>query len=165
MIPLLAVLNSLREKKDRQNLQRLLDAFQLFAMSSYSLTITRRQQMAGDLFGQYRQLCAPNKPFTDLLFGDDAELEKELKKLKEVQSTTTCLGYGVNPTRGSLRGRGKVGGRGRGQRGLHHQGKSLGQGSFLSEKAPYPSRIGANSRGGWGQQQCQNSGPQTQGDK
>ena len=121
--------------------------------------------MAGDLFGQYRHLCAPNKPFTDLLFGEDSDLEKELKKLKEAQSSTARLGYGATPTRGSLRGRGKFGGRARGHRGPHHQGRGRGHASFLSDKAPYQGRRGAQSRGGRGQHQRQSSGGQPQGDK
>ena len=162
MIPLLTALSSLKEKKDKENLQRLLDAFQLFAMGSYSLTINRRQLMSGDLFGQYRQLCAPNKPFTELLFGEDSDLEKELKKLKEAESAATRLGYGPTPMRGNPRGRGKFGGRGRGYRGSNHQGKGRGQAHFLANKAPHHSRRGGHSRGGRGQHQRQSSAAPSQ---
>lgn len=149
LTPLLHALTSLKEKKDRENLKRVLDAFQLLALGSHTLSTSRRQAMATDLFPQFRPLCAPARPFTELLFGEDQELECATRKLKDAQAPAARLGYGTAqrgfPGRG--RGRFQTGYRGRGQRPQHQPHRGRGRQPFLGGRAPYQRRRGAY-RGG-----------------
>ena len=142
LVPLLQTLDSLKSKQDKENLKKVLDAFQLLALGSFTLTTARRQAMALDLFPPYRALCVPSRPFTDLLFGDDTELLKTTKQLKEANTGETRLGYAAISKTGS-RGRGTT--RGRGNRA--HSFNPRGRGKpFLGGKAPHRRR-GAYHKG------------------
>lgn len=153
LIPLGRLLTALQQKRDSANLVLALEAVQLLALSSFSLSTGRRQGMAMDFFPQYRALCGPSRPFNDHLFGDDQEVRAATKQIKEAQSNDLRLGYGSSG-RGSQRGR--LGARGRGHRGQFNP-RGRGRGAFLGGKAPHPRRRGANNR----QQAHQNGQQQT----
>ena len=143
LIPILQALTDLRARKDRDNLKRVLDGFQLIALGSFNLSTGRRSAMAPDLFPQFRPLCAPTRPITDLLFGDGDEVSRLTKQLKNSQASETRLGYGApKPT---TRGRGQH--RGRGTRGHNNNpaGRGHGHGNFLARGAPHHKRRGAHN--------------------
>lgn len=149
LTPLLHTLTSLKAKKDQENLRRVLDAFQLLALSSYNMSTSRRAAMSHDLQAPYKQLCMTSKPFDELLFGEEEELERTLKQLKDSQASPSLgFTYGnKTPYRG--RGNGTARGRGQAQRGQPSRGRGQGQTPFLGGKAPHHRR-----RGGQGQRQA-----------
>ena len=142
LIPLLQALAGLKASKDKVHMGKVLDAFQLLALGAHSLSTTRRQAMANDLFTMFKPLCATSRPVTDLLFGPDQELDQAVKQMKDAQSTGTKLGYG-STMRGLGRGRG--GQRGRGQRGNSQSMRGRGR-PFLGGKAPHHRRRGAQTK-------------------
>ena len=142
LVPILQTLGSLKAKKDKENLKNILDSFIMLAASSHALTTGRRMAMNYDLFACFKPLCAPNRPFTDLIFGPDDELDKTIKKMADGQQQGTRLGYGPTPRgRHTPRGRGSF--RGRGQRG-HNQSSRGRDRPFLGGRGSQRRRGGLN---------------------
>ena len=149
--PLVTVMDVLRSKGDKENLLMLGDAFRLLALSSSRLSQRRKDAVATDLKPNFRQLCAPGRPVTALLFGDD--LQKSLKDIKESQSLGNNFagtgfrgssrgryfrgspkfdaggrgGFGHSRGRGFLGGRGQYSQRRRGSRQSHQQSRESGE--------------------------------------
>lgn len=161
LIPILQTLASLKGKKDKDNLKRVLDAFQLLALGSHSLAVARRQAMQPDLFPQFRALCAPSRPVGELLFGEDQELTKAMKQLKESQQADTRLGYGA--PRPTFRGRGTGGYRGGRGGPAGQRGKT--RPNFLGGRAPPYRRRGANNNNNYSRGQQGHAAPQKQGEQ
>ena len=146
LIPIVQVLSDLKSKKDKENLAKVLDAFQILAFGSVTLTNARKQAISLDLFPQYRPLCSAERAATDLLFGDDAELKASMKQLKDSQAPDTRLGYAAI-SKTPARGRGSF--RGRGARG-HTSARGHGKGPFRPEGLTKTQ--GAHPRGAHNQQ-------------
>lgn len=152
MIPILRAMSALNIQRDFPNRDLILEGFQLMALGTHSLSTARRSIMATDLKPVYRPLCAPARPVTDCLFGDEAEVDRLSKDLREAEASRGNLGYGDQQPGQRGRGRGGRGAgtqRGRGgsqRRGAHPYGARGGRGGnphFLGGRGAQNNRQGA----------------------
>ena len=88
--PIVNIIQALLQAKDKTptdalNVEGLLkagtDAIALFGAANYELNMRRLDSIKHELNDDYRHLCLPTVRFTDVLFGDDVELSKQLKDL------------------------------------------------------------------------------------
>ena len=78
---MLRALEKAKDKRDKDCLQLLGDAFRLLAIGSAVTSQTREDDIVGDLNKAFISLCAPSRPVTSLLFGDD--LTKVIKDIRD----------------------------------------------------------------------------------
>jgi len=104
LVPLIKVMDRMRERKDRESLKLLGDALRLLALASSQISLKRKELIAPDLAPQFRQVCSASRPVTSHLFGED--LSKTLREIKETQNVGTKLTVQSQLFRGSPRGRG-----------------------------------------------------------
>ena len=69
-----------------------LDAVTLLGSASQDLSMQRREAIRPDLNSQFRQLCSPQCPVTNMLFGDD--LPKTIKGISETHRVAMKLAAG-----------------------------------------------------------------------
>ena len=99
------------------------DAIALIGAANFELNMRRRENIKPELNEDYKHLCFSSVPFTDFLFGNDADLSKQLKDLAEATKVSKKL----NP---------KVEGhKSNGYRGYKHA-KSKGFGYKYSSRGP-----------------------------
>ena len=65
------------------------DAIALLGTANFELNMRRRDNIKPELNVDYKHLCSPTVPYTDLLFGDNTELSKQLKDT-HVNRSYTC---------------------------------------------------------------------------
>lgn len=121
LVPLLRVMDTLSERKDKENLMGLAEAFRLLAMASSHLSQNRKDAVAPELDYSFRQICTPGRPVTELLFGED--LPKALRDIKDAQQTTSKVTSQV--PRGNFRGRFSA-------RSQGHRGDYRGRGDYYN---------------------------------
>lgn len=67
------------------------DAIALIGAANFELNMRRRENIKPELNEDYKHLCFSSVPFTDFLFGNDADLSKQLKDLVEVTKVSKKL--------------------------------------------------------------------------
>lgn len=134
--PLVAVMDTLRERKEKVLVGQLGEAFRLLALASTRLTQKRREQLAPELDPAIRAICLPSRPVTSQLFGDD--LPKALREIREGRQVSTKITTG-NTGNPNLGARARPSYRQSSQSSQHgrqdyRQAKPRGRGAFLGRR-------------------------------
>ena len=87
LVPLLPLLEHIKQKKDSEGICMALDAFQLLAATSFNLSVAKRHTFRHDMFEHLHPLCDADRSFGDRLFGEDEDLELTAKKTHRLQPT------------------------------------------------------------------------------
>jgi len=130
--PLVSVMDTLRNRKDKEMVSKLGEAFRLLALASARLSQKRKDQIAPELDPAIRTICASNRPVTSELFGDD--LPKTLKEVREARQLGDKLTSA--PYRQGQRGRQSFRGGHSSGTGFREQCQSTprGRGAFLGKQ-------------------------------
>jgi len=124
------------------------DAIALVGAANFELNMRRRDNIKPELNEDYKHLCSSSVPFTEYLFGNDADLSKQLKDLAEVTKVSKKLhpkaeGHKSNGYRGYKNAKSK---------GFGYKYSSRGQGTQaiknLNWKRPGPPYNKEDERGG-----------------
>ena len=114
------------------------DAIALIGAANFELNMRRRDNIKPELIEDYKHLCSSSVPFSEFLFGNDADLSKQLKDLAEVSKVTKTL----NPKAESHKSSGYRGNKHAKSRSVGYKYSSRGQGSqiykHLNSKRPGP---------------------------
>ena len=65
--------------------------FALVGAANFELNMRRRDNIKPELNEDYKHLCSSSLPFTEFLFGNDADLSKPLKDLAEATKVSKKL--------------------------------------------------------------------------
>ena len=135
----------MQDDKEQPYMDRLLECFRLLAVTSSSISLKRKEALSLAVASKFKPLCAPKRPVTGLLLGDD--LAREMKEIQESYSVGSKIMQTKDLWTEFPVQRGQGHGRGRG-RGL------FGARGFFTKGVPsfpYPQRGQSfNKRGGRG---------------
>ena len=67
------------------------DAIALIGAANFELNMRRRDNIKPELNEDYKHLCSSSVPFSEFLFGNDADLSKQLKDLAEATKVSKML--------------------------------------------------------------------------
>ncbi|PFX23464.1 hypothetical protein AWC38_SpisGene11989 [Stylophora pistillata] len=76
---------------DPELIRAATDAIALIGAANFELNMRRRENIKPELNEDYKHLCSSSVPFTDFLFGNDADLSKQLKDLAEATKVSKKL--------------------------------------------------------------------------
>ena len=71
------------------------DAISLVGVANFELNMRRRHNIKPELNEDYKHLCSSSVPVTEFLFGNDADLSKQLKDLLEATKVSKKLNLKV----------------------------------------------------------------------
>lgn len=147
LTPIISVMDSMTDKKDKGLRRKLGEGFRLLALASSHLSQKRKEQIAPDLDQPFRQVCGASQPVTQYLFGDD--LPKALKDIKEAQHVA------AKSANSGFRGYGRPRGKNFSQRGDYKARGGYGNNRFLGSRNTQGYQGYQGHQGYQGQQQQQ----------
>lgn len=108
--------------QDRADVDRATDAIALLGQANKQINLRRKEMHKSDLDPKYHYLASASFPFTEYLYGEDTDVNKNIKDINDLNKLGRSMGRGYQ--RGSFRGRRPHPynrGRGRGFRGRGQQ--------------------------------------------
>lgn len=100
LVPIVSVIEKLVKARDKfpkdaldvpELIRAATDAIALVGAANFELNMRRRDNIKPELNEGYKHLCSSSVPFTEFLFGNDADLSKQLKDLAEATKVSKKL--------------------------------------------------------------------------
>ena len=100
LVPVVSVIEKLIKARDKiprdvldvpELIRAATDAIDLVGTANFELNMRRRDNIKPELKEDYKHLCSSSVPFTEFLFGNDADLSKQLKDLAEATKVSKKL--------------------------------------------------------------------------
>lgn len=147
LIPVVSIVEKLVQARDKipkdaldapELIRAATDAIALIGAANFELNMRRRDNIKPELNEDYKHLCSSSVPFSEFLFGNDADLSKQLKDLAEATKVSKKL----NPKAESHKSNGYRGYKNAKSKGFGYKYSSRGQGTqtnkHLNWKRPGP---------------------------
>ena len=147
LVPIVSVIEKLVKARDKipkdaldvpELIRAATDAIALVGAANFELNMRRRDNIKPELNEDYKHLCSSSVPFTEFLFGNDADLSKQLKDLAEATKVSKKL----NPKADGHKSNGYRGYKHAKSKGFGYKYSSRGQGNQaiknLNWKRPGP---------------------------
>lgn len=147
LIPVVSIVEKLVQARDKipkdaldapELIRVATDAIALIGAANFKLNMRCRDNIKPELNEDYKHLCSSSVPFSEFLFGNDADLSKQLKDLAEATKVSKKL----NPKAESHKSNGYRGYKNAKSKGFGYKYSSRGQGTqtnkHLNWKRPGP---------------------------
>lgn len=134
LIPVVSIIEKLVQARDKipkdaldapELIRAATDAIALIGTANFELNMRRRDNIKPELNEDYKHLCSSSVPFTEFLFGNDADLSKQLKDLAKATKVSKKL----NPKAEGHKSNGYKGYKHAKSKGFGYKYSSRGQGT------------------------------------
>ena len=89
--------------QDSEDFDRVTDAIALLGQANKQINLRRKELHKSDLDPKYHYLASASFPFTEYLYGEDTDVNKNIKDINDLNKIGRSMGRGYQ--RGSFRGR------------------------------------------------------------
>lgn len=102
-VNLVKLTNKLGEKLEPADMNTSTSAIALLGQANKMLNVRRKEVHKSSLDPKYHYLASASLPFTDYLYGDDTDVNRNVKEINDLNKIGRHMGYGRGMQRGSNR--------------------------------------------------------------
>lgn len=86
------------EKFDSENIELLSNSLVLLGQSNRLINMRRKETHRADLDPKYHNLCSASVPFTDFLYGNDVDVNKNVREINDLLTDSVEISLRTTPT-------------------------------------------------------------------